>query len=325
MGDRVLAERAIDVRSLGRRAAAHAMGLTPAVAGGVLVARTLGPADVADLGLGANGVALAGGGVTAHAAIVARCLGSPMVVGVGSDVLEVDDGEEVVVDGDGGLLVRHPNAARVAAANANADRRHNAREEARAQRLNPAVTKDGRLIVVLANAASMAEVIEGSELRAERIRLLRTELAYLDASAWPSTGMQLAFLKPILDRLGGKTATVRLVAFGGDKTPPFLRGATGRGIELLLESPDALRAQLAAIVEAGDKTRLRILVPMVTNPEQIRAVRLALTTVLHGRPSPQVGAMLETPEAAHRPGPLARGSDVLSIRRISLTHPLLRI
>jgi phosphoenolpyruvate-protein phosphotransferase len=323
LADPLLAERADDVRSLGRRAAAHALGLTPAATGGVLVARTLGPADVADLGLGANGVALAGGGVTAHAAIVARSLGIPMVVGLGSDVLEVEDGEEVVVDGDGGLLVRRPNAARIAAANANADRRHNAREEARAQRLNPAVTKDGRLIVVLANAASMAEAIEGSELGAEGIGLLRTELAYLDAPAWPSTGMQLAFLKPILDRLGGKTATVRLLDFGGDKTPPFLRGATGRGIELLLESPDALRAQLAAIVEAGAKTRLRILVPMVTNLEQVRAVRLALATVLNGRPSPQVGAMIETPDAARRASEIVGECDFLSIGTNDLTQLVL--
>jgi phosphoenolpyruvate-protein kinase (PTS system EI component) len=211
----------------------------------------------------------------------------------------------------------------VAAANANADRRHNAREEARARRLDPAVTKDGRRIIVLANAASMAEAIEGSELGAEGIGLLRTELAYLDASAWPSTGMQLGFLKPILDRLGGKTATVRLLDFGGDKTPPFLTGATGRGIELLLESPAALRVQLAAIVEAGHKTRLRILVPMVTNPEQIRAVRLALATVLNGRPSPQVGAMIETPEAAHRAGEIARECDFLSIGTNDLTQLVL--
>jgi phosphoenolpyruvate-protein kinase (PTS system EI component) len=135
--------------------------------------------------------------------------------------------------------------------------------------------------------------------------------------------MQLGFLKPILDRLGGKTATVRLLDFGGDKTPPFLRGATGRGIELLLESPAALWVQLAAIVEAGDKTRLRILVPMVTNPEQIRAVRLTLATALNGRPSPQVGAMIETPEAAHRAGEIARECDFLSIGTNDLTQLVL--
>jgi phosphoenolpyruvate-protein kinase (PTS system EI component) len=150
-----LAERADDVRSLGRRAAAHALGAATSVAGGVVVADSLGPADVADLGLGASGVALAGGGVTAHAAIVARSLGIPMVVGLGPDVLRVEDGEEVVLDGDRGVLVRHPDADRVAAAHANAERRRIAREAARARRLTPAQTIDGRRIVVLGNAASM--------------------------------------------------------------------------------------------------------------------------------------------------------------------------
>ena len=87
LGDAFLAERADDVRSLGRRAAARASGLMPGTVSGVLVASTLGPADVAELAINAEGMALAGGGVTAHAAIVARSLGVPMVVGLGPEVL----------------------------------------------------------------------------------------------------------------------------------------------------------------------------------------------------------------------------------------------
>src|SRR3989442_11493826 len=94
LADPMLALRADDVRSLGRRAATHARGGKATAAGGVLIARSLGPADVADLS--ATGVALAGGGVTAHAAIVARSLGIPMVVGLGVDVLGVEDGGEGV-------------------------------------------------------------------------------------------------------------------------------------------------------------------------------------------------------------------------------------
>jgi phosphoenolpyruvate-protein kinase (PTS system EI component) len=320
-----LAERADDVRSLGRRAAAHALGAATSVAGGVVVADSLGPADVADLGLGASGVALAGGGVTAHAAIVARSLGIPMVVGLGPDVLGVEDGEEVVLDGDRGVLVRHPDADRVAAAYANAERRRIAREAARARRLTPAQTIDGRRIVVLGNAASMAEAIEGSEQGAEGVGLLRTELTFLDATGWPSLAQQKAFLAPILDRLSGQTATVRLFDFGGDKTPPFLQGAKDRGIDLLLQAPDALRAQLAAIIDAGAKTRLRILVPMVTKPDQLHSVRQALATVLDGRPAPAVGAMIETPDAARRADEIAKQSDFFSIGTNDLTQLALRL
>jgi phosphoenolpyruvate-protein kinase (PTS system EI component) len=323
LDDPTLALRADDIRSLGRRAAARANGIKPGDVSGVIIASTLGPADVAEIAMNAKGVALAGGGVTAHAAIVARSLGVPMVVGLGAGVLEIDDGEEVVIDGGAGALYRHPGVARVAAARTEAVRIRSARQEAMATRLLPSQTTDGRLVRVLANAASVAEVIESIEQGAEGVGLLRTELLFLDAHGWPTEKHQASFLSLILAPLSGRIATVRLLDFGGDKTPPFLRGATGRGIELLLESPDALRAQLAAIVAAGARTKLRILIPMVTSPEQVRAVREALATVLDGRRPPQVGAMIETPEAAERAAGIAKASDFLSIGTNDLTQLVL--
>ena len=323
LADPVLAERADDVRSLGRRAAAHASGLTRGPVSGILVASSLGPADVAEIATSAKGVALAGGGVTAHAAIVARSLGVPMVVGIGAGVLDVEDGEEVVLDGDGGVLFRQPEASRVAAARAEAERRRIARQNAVASKLEPAQTKDGHRLRVLANAASVAEVVEALDQGAEGIGLLRTELLFLDSQAWPAQAQQATFLGLILAPLTGRVATVRLLDFGGDKTPPFLRGAAGRGIELLLEAPQALKAQLAAILEAGADVNLRILIPMVTSPQQVTAVRQVLSSVLAGRPSPEVGAMIETPEAARGASEIAKVSDFLSIGTNDLTQLVL--
>src|ERR1700682_5511900 len=317
------AARPHGVGSRGRRAAARANGVMASTISGVVVAGTLGPADVAEIAANAKGIALAGGGVTAHAAIVARSLGIPMVVGLGPDVLSLHDGAEVVLDGNAGVLFLHPEQVRVVAARADADRRRAARQTAVARRLHPAETTDGHRVTVLANAATVAEAEEALEQGAEGVGLLRTELSFLDARGWPSRAEHVAFLRPILARLGGKTATVRLLDFGGDKTPPFLSGSTGRGIELLLESPDALADQLAGIVEAGGAARLRILVPMLTRPEQLRAVRQALGSVLDGRPSPQVGAMIETPEAALDAQEIAVECDFLSIGTNDLTQLVL--
>ena len=320
--DPMLSQRADDLRSLGRRAAARAAGVQTGATGGVLVAGTLGPADVAELG--ATGIALAGGGVTAHAAIVARSLGVPMVVGLGPSLLDVQNGEEVVLDGDQGLLVQHPEAGRVTAARAEAERRRLARQRAVADRLQAAVTKDGHRVCVLANSSTVAETVEGLAQGAEGIGLLRTELLFLDASAWPSFEQQVNFLKPIFAQLPSMTATVRLFDFGGDKTPPFLRGVTARGIELLLGYPDELRTQLAAIVEAGRNVKLRLLVPMVTSPEQLRAVRSMLDSVLaEGRASPVLGSMIETPEAALHAAEIATQSDFFSIGTNDLTQLVL--
>jgi multiphosphoryl transfer protein len=323
LADPVLAERADDVRSLGRRAAARASGVRAGVVSGILIAGTLGPADVAEIAMNAKGVALAGGGVTAHAAIVARSLGVPMVVGIGAGVLDVEDGEEVVLDGERGVLFRQPEPARVAAARAEGERRRLARQHAVASRLEPAQTKDGHRLRVLANAASVAEVVEALEQGAEGVGLLRTELLFLDSQAWPAQAQQATFLGLILAPLTGRVATVRLLDFGGDKTPPFLRGATSRGIDLLLEAPEALKAQLAAIVDAGAEVKLRILIPMVTSPAQVRAVRRALSAILAGRPSPEVGAMIETPEAARDASEIAKVSDFLSIGTNDLTQLVL--
>jgi phosphoenolpyruvate-protein kinase (PTS system EI component) len=323
LADPLLAERADDVRSLGRRAAARASGKKQGMVRGILIAGSLGPADVAEIAANVKGIALAGGGVTAHAAIVARSLGVPMVVGIGAGVLDVKDGEEVVLDGDGGMLFRQPEPSRVAAARAEAERSRLARQSAVASRLEPAQTRDGHRLRVLANAASVAEVAEALEQGAEGIGLLRTELLFLDSDRWPAQAQQATFLKLILSPLTGRVATVRLFDFGGDKTPPFLRGATARGIELLLEAPDALKAQLAAIVEAGADVKLRLLIPMVTSAQQVMAVRQVLLSVLAGRPSPELGAMVETPEAAQRASEIAQVSNFLSIGTNDLTQLVL--
>ena len=321
--DATLAERAADIRSLGRRAAARAVGAN-LESGGLLIATDLGPADVADLGLAATGAALADGGVTAHAAIVARSLGIPMVVGLGPEVLELKSGEVVVLDADHGVLVRRPTRLRIEAANQDRERRQQAREAARAKRNEPALTSDGHRVTVLVNAATMAEAIEGFELGAEGIGLLRTELPFLDAQAWPSVETQVAFLRPILARLVKRPATVRLFDFGADKTPPFLRGTAKRGIDLLLESPDVLRAQLAAIVEAAGDAELRILVPMVVHSDQLRAIRKVLDEVPGvGRRRPQLGAMIETQEAAISAAAIADVSDFFSIGTNDLTQAAL--
>ena len=319
LDDPTLAERAADVRSLGRRAAAHAAGATLGT-GGVLIASDLGPADVADLALGAVGAALADGGVTAHAAIVARSLGIPMVVGLGPAVLEVQSGEVVVLDGEQGLVIREPDQSRLDAADAHGARRREAREAARLLRDEPAMTADGHRVTVLVNVGTMAEAIEGFEQGAEGIGLLRTELPFLGAKEWPSMRRQVEFLEPIFARLVTRPVTVRLFDFGADKTPPFLSGTTRRGIDLLLASPDALRSQLGAIVEAGRNADVRILVPMVVDATQLRVIRAALDEVLDGRRRPTLGAMIETPQAALGAGDIAREADFLSIGTNDLTQ-----
>ena len=318
LGDPLLAERADDVRSLGRRAARHALGVVdgaPTEEGVVVLAESLGPADVAELGPEVAAVALSAGGSRAHAAIVARSLGIPMVVGAGPDLLTWPSGAPVMVDGDRGQVRLDPDQAELAAAHHAVSAARADRALARSERDLPAETLDGRRLRLFANASSLPELREAFEQGAEGVGLLRTELLFLDATGWPDLAAHQRLLRPLLGRIGDRPATVRLLDFGGDKTPPFLRGERGRGIELLLAAPAALRAQLEALLVIGG-AGLRILLPMVTEASQVTSVRTILEELGDSHPGvvrPRLGAMIEVPLAARRASALAEVCDFFSI------------
>jgi phosphoenolpyruvate-protein kinase (PTS system EI component) len=276
--------------------------------GCVLVAHELGPADVAELPLGVGGIALAAGAATSHAAIVARSLGVPMAVALGEELLALDDGAYVVLDGDAGVLTVEPDLETIARVGAASERALRQRRTQAAARALPAATVDGRSIRLLANASSAAEVRIALDAAAEGVGLVRTELSFLESDAWPDETEHEAALIPVLSLLEGRIATVRTLDFGADKTPPFLSGIETRGLALMLEHEDALAAQLRAIVRAGAQTQLRVLLPMVEDAAQVRRVRALLNDATIA-----VGAMIETPVAAMRATEIAREADFLSI------------
>jgi phosphoenolpyruvate-protein kinase (PTS system EI component) len=323
LGDPLLAARAADVRELGRRAvrvlsAAPPLALPEAPV--VLVAHDLGAAEISELQLSAGtvaGIALADGSATSHAAIMARALDLPLVVALGEEVFTATDGELLVLDGDHGRLVVCPAAATLAEARLARHRALETKERLVALRGRPAETRDGRRIALLSNAATSADVVAGLRAGAEGVGLLRTELAFLDARAWPSDAEHFEALAKPLASLRSRVATVRTLDFGQDKTPPFLAGIPDRGLELALAHPDALRAQLRAVLRAGAETRLRLLFPLVRDAAQLRAVRDLLAQALEevgwAKPRPWVGAMIETPEAAARASEIAGEADFISI------------
>ena len=323
--DALLAARADDVRSLGRRAARIAAGAPEHAveANGsafVLVAEDLGPADVAEHGERLAGIALSGGGVTAHAAIVARSLGIPMTVLAGPELLQVGDGTSVVVDGSEGTVILEPSPSRAQLAGAASDDRARTRAREIADSSLPAETTDGHRVRVLVNAATPAELRAGLAAGAEGAGLIRTELAFLDAPAWPQRAQHVQMLAPLLAGLEGRTATVRVLDFGGDKVPPFLRDEPRRGIELLLAYPGAFRAQLVAISELAGGGNVRVLLPMVRTPGEVSVTRAILTGL---GPDVELGAMIELPEAAEAATEIAAVSDFLSIGTNDLTHATL--
>jgi phosphoenolpyruvate-protein kinase (PTS system EI component) len=333
--DELLAARADDVRSLARRAARLASGgpaPTNGTSGGIAVADDLGPADVADVQGWVRAIALAGGGPTAHAAIVARSLGVPMVCGLGPDVLEIAQGAALVVDGDAGTLVIDPATDRLAAAGDASAAREAARRAATESSALPAITTDGHRLTVLANVASAVEVRLALQAGAEGVGLLRTELLLLDVAGWPSEAEHRRALRPVLAPLAGRVATVRVLDYGADKLPRFLvdQDDGSRGIALLLRHPAALEDQLAAILSEGVDCELRILLPMVDDVGQLDAVE-GLLARARARARTRVGevgvlgAMIETRAAVERAAEIAARAAFLSIGTNDLTASVLGV
>src|SRR5262249_5511332 len=158
------------------------------------------------------------------------------------------------------------------------------------------------------------------------VGLLRTEIGFTGASGWPSDADHLAQLTPILRLLEGRPAVVRLLDFSGDKVPPFLSGRV-QGLTALLEAPGALRAQLGAIVRAGRRTRLSVLVPMVRSVDEVTTVRAALAEAAAeaGLDPPELGIMVEvaaTAAAAETFGPVV---DFFSIGTNDLSSEVLAL
>jgi len=327
--DPELAQRASDVRQVARAVTDYLRGVSasPPPAGAfILVRGEVDPADLIRLAeTGLAGAVSVGGGASSHAAIVARGLGLPMLAGADPGVLGAPGGHDAILDADAGELIVDPTRPELAAA--------------RAATLAPAIaagaadagaevqTADGAPVTLLCNVASAAETRLGLSGGASGVGLLRTEISFTGVSRWPSEADHLAQLEPVLGLLEDRPAVVRLLDFTGDKIPPFLAGrpAGEQGLAALLGDPAALAGQLSAIVLAGRKTRLSVLVPMVRTLDEVATVRAALARASAevGVDPPELGIMVEVAATAAAAAAFASAVDFFSIGTNDLSSEVL--
>ncbi|MGH8895425.1 MAG: putative PEP-binding protein [Egibacteraceae bacterium] len=324
VADATLRERAADVRQVGRRVVdrlAHGAGGAPAAPPShsfVLVAAEIGPADLLEhVGQGLAAAVAVRGGASSHAAIIARSVGLPMVTGVDSALLELPDHTRLLIDAGQGLVVAYPNDDQVAQARSATEREERRRVALAAERGRRHATADGQPFTLLANVATDIQTRIAVDAGAQGIGLLRTELPFLGADRWPGEADHRRALRPIFAEAGNAAVTVRLLDFTNDKIPPFLAGTGGGpvGLDALLANPDALTAQLSAVLDLGRRIDLRIMIPMATTTQELRTIRAAVTAVAAdlGEPAPPVGAMIETVAAAEAVHDLAEVADFFSI------------
>lgn len=321
----LLAARASDLRDVGARVLAHLGGgeELAAPAGSVVLAEDLTPSEVIRLAeQQVAGLVSVLGGATSHAAILARSLGLPYLVGASPALRSVAAGRTAVLDADRAVLRLDPDVAELEAYRREIEARAALRAEQEARATERAATRDSVHVEVLANIAGAEDAREAVRLGADGVGLLRTELMFPGREAAPTEAEQVAAFEAITAALGERPLVIRTLDVGGDKPLPYLPMPAEpnpllglRGLRIGWLRPELMRDQLRAILTARCAGRRRILLPMASSVEEIREVRVVLDEERRraGAPPVELGVMVEVPSAAIQADVFALEVDFFSI------------
>ncbi len=310
--------------------------------GAILISEALRPADAALLDPSRlAGVATEEGGADGHTAVMLRALGVPTVLGAAGLAHAIKAGDVAVVDGITGVVTLNPSSATTAAARRAVTAFTRERQKYGRLRRLPAETQCGQAVELQANLELPIELPLIVQSGAVGIGLLRTEFLFMNRETIPDEDTQTESYRSIIEAMHGDPVSIRVLDWGGEKEIEALtlagivpevadsNPALGlRGIRLLLRRPELLETQLAAILRASVAGPVRVILPMVTNVVEVRAVREIYERVarkLRRRGErlpdklPPLGIMIETPGAALSADALALEADFFAIGTNDLT------
>ncbi len=294
----------------------------------ILVARSIGPAELLDYGRSLKGIILEEGSVGSHASIVARALAIPLVINVAKISTEALNGDPVLVDGEQGIVHLRPDESVRTAFHDKMEMQAKAQERYASLRTEPAVTLCGCKIRLDMNAGLMADLPSLHNSGASGVGLFRTELQFLTRSKVPRRGELAALYARVISAAEGRRVCFRTLDIGSDKVLPYMKPqdepnpALGwRAIRVGLDKSGVMRMQLQALIRAANGGPLTIMFPFVAQLEEFTEARDMLLREIdreaslgHVLPSAlEIGAMLETPSLAFAPRYFYEIADFISI------------
>ena len=332
--NKYMQERAADVKDVAKRALSHLLGKQlPDIASisepVVIIAKEITPSDTSQMDAKfVKGLATDLGGRTSHAAIMARTLRIPAVVGAEDVTSTIKSGDMVIVDGLHGDIIVDPSQAQIDEYQAKADSFEKERAEWAKLVDAPSVSKDGQHFEIAANIGTPDDVADAVKQGADGVGLFRSEFLYMSSDHLPTEDEQFEAYKKAVVGMQGKPVVVRTLDIGGDKPlnylplPEEMNPFLGyRAIRICLHRPDIFKTQLRALIRASEFGPVEIMFPMIATLAELRQAKAIYQEckdeLQKDHPglgdNVKIGMMIEVPLAALYADQLAKEVDFFSI------------